>query len=162
MKRGAIFLAMGLVLLGLACHLARQPEDRLGDADRAYRQGEYARAVELYRQSESSRAALGQGAALYRLQRYPEAAGAYEHAAGSDEHRRRARAAHDHGNCALQQACLEGSRDPGLLARAIMDYRDCLQHAPLADAEGLRADARHNLELAKLLLGDPVAAPCPA
>src|SRR5205807_7734293 len=92
-------------------------------------------------------------AAFYQLAHFSDAERRYELAESTGDELRAARAAYDRGNCALRQACqAEDTSDLSLLDRAAEKYRACLEHQEnLPDAGSLFADARHNLELTKLL-----------
>jgi tetratricopeptide (TPR) repeat protein len=91
--------------------------------------------------------AFNKAAALYRLGRYREAELHYRRCLENAEEPRRARAFYDLGNCLMQQ---DDGNDSALLRSAIKCFQQCLARED-ADAD-LIANARHNLELAKLLL----------
>jgi tetratricopeptide (TPR) repeat protein len=160
MKRILIGLAIGLLLLEAARRLHRPADEAAAAGVAAYEAGDYARAEARFRQAvqgatDPAGAAANHAAALYRLERFGEADRAYERAADGDA-LRTARAAYDRGNCALSEATRAGgTADRGLLERAAEQYEACLGHEGSTPAPGsLFADARHNLELAKLLLAD--------
>src|SRR5262249_3543308 len=60
------------------------------------------------------------------------------------------------GNCAFRQACAdEDAADADLLERAARHYQTCLaSEGATGDAGPLFDDARHNLELARLILAE--------
>jgi hypothetical protein len=158
MKRAAIILAAGLGLVALSLWLFRGGENPVAQAQEAYQRGDYATAVRAYQQAAPDCAdlpalAANQAAALYRLDRYGDADGRYRLAESSSDSLRAARAAYDRGNCALRQACqASGAPDPALLDRAAEQFRACLALEPQnGDADQVFADARYNLELAKLV-----------
>jgi tetratricopeptide (TPR) repeat protein len=163
MKRIVILLAAGLVFLALATLLKMGQHDPALEAQEAYRQGDYARALEKFQEaaqdsSDPARAAHNQAAALAKLRRYAEAEKYYqcEKEAGGDL--RGARAAYDQGNCEVRQAWKktpDGTEklDPTLLAQAVEHYRACLEKETPGD-KTLFANARHNLEIAKALLAE--------
>jgi hypothetical protein len=158
MKRTLILLTVGLALLLLGRLLFRSSDDPAAAAQAAFLRGDYAGAVTEYQRAAADTSDLGgvahnQAAALYRLERYDDADGRYRCAAANGDALRAARADYDRGNCALRQACRgEGAPEPRLLDQAAGHFRDCLdrESKDAGDAK-LFADARHNLELAKLL-----------
>jgi Ca-activated chloride channel homolog len=153
-----------LVMVAL-CLISAAPrsswEALLRDASEAFARDDFQRALELCEQAaerttDPGLVAFNKAAALYRLglieddeQRaqayFHEAARHYrlclEDAAGE----RRARALFDLGNALLQQA---RDTDARLLEQAIGAYEQCLEEPA---ETGLLDDARHNLELAKVL-----------
>jgi hypothetical protein len=160
MKRILIGLLIGLVLLEVSRRLYQPVNDPATAGSVAYKAGDYARAEARFGQAEQTdanrgRSAHNHAAALYRLRRFNDADHAYDRSAGGDA-LRAARAAYDRGDCAFSDACAEeGTADPALLERAVEHYEACLQmegHTP--DAGTLFDDARHNLELAKLILAE--------
>ena len=113
---------------------------------------EYDEALRLYQQAEERGTdpgliAFNRATAYYHLQDYRQAENHYRMAlddmAISAE--RRARALYDLGNCLVRQA---DDKDVKTLRAAIRCFELCLDDSP---DEGLRNDAAHNLELAKLL-----------
>src|SRR5204863_9313767 len=120
----------------------------------AFARQRYEDALELYEKAELRSAdpglvAYNQAAAYYRLGRYREAEHHYGRCLEDDQAPplRRARAAFDLGNALVHQAA-DSNADQ--LAQAVAAYRTCAAE-PAADRD-LRSDARHNLELAQLLL----------
>lgn len=149
-----------LVLLAAAA--APGPLELVRRGNAAFDRADYAAAVDLYTAAEDRVAdpglvAFNEAAALYRLAGQPENAGkrlalyreaelhyrrCLEDAAGT----RRAEALYGLGNSLLQQGA---GRDPEPLQAAVRAYEECLAVDGLSPQ--LAADARHNLELAKLL-----------
>jgi tetratricopeptide (TPR) repeat protein len=164
MKRLLICLLVALALLELGRRL-RSPSDEAAAAGAAaYGAGDYAGAEARFRQAEQgapdpARAAHNHAAALYQLGRYDDADRDYQRSAdGADP--RTARAAYDRGNCAVSQACRGDTADRALLEKAVEQYKACLAHeGQSAGAGSLFEDARHNLELAKLLLAEQAGPP---
>jgi hypothetical protein len=158
MKRTAIVMAAGLALVALSLWLLRGGAEPAIQAREAYQRGDYASAVREYQKAAPECPDLGavaanQGAALYRLDRYGDAEGRYRLADSGGADVRAARAAYDRGNCVLRDACQgDGAPDSARLEQAAQHYRACLAREPeIADGGDLFADARHNLELTKLL-----------
>src|SRR5262249_14680861 len=117
----------------------------------AFARGDYGLAVDLYGHAEERTidpglVAFNEATALYQLGHYREAELHYlrcqEDAAGP----RLARLLYNLGNCVLKQR----RPSPLRLRQAIRHYEECLRQES-TDAE-LAADARHNLEVARLLL----------
>jgi tetratricopeptide (TPR) repeat protein len=158
MKRTTFVLTAGLGLLALAQWLRGGSGGATAAANAAYRRGDYSQALEGYQKAvqqgeDAATATYNQGAALYRLRQYADAEGRYGSAAGADA-LHAARSAFDRGNCLFQAGLRgKGGFDGPMLAQASRHYRECLRHeADCPEADKLFADARHNLELAKLLL----------
>ncbi len=153
MKRMLIGLLVGLALVAVGRRLRTPADDLVAAAAGAYGRGDFARSAELYRSAatagrDTPAVAHNHAAALYRQARYGDAEERYEHS-GSD-----ARTAYNRGNCLLGQGCPDGeSTKPDFLTRAAEQYRASLgREGQAANAGSLFEDARHNLELAKLLL----------
>jgi tetratricopeptide (TPR) repeat protein len=158
MKLTLGFVGTGLLLLLLGLWVGALTYDPARAADEAYRRGDYAVAVEKYAEAaaespDPERLAFNQAAALYRLRHFGNADQCYQSAGEHGADPRPAQADYDRGNCAFQEACTGGgSPDQGLLAQAAEHYRNCLRREQNTTGAGsLFADARHNLELAKLL-----------
>jgi Ca-activated chloride channel family protein len=137
-------LLLGAVSIG-------QAEDFLRRGNAEYAQADFAAAVDWYNRAEESAAdpglvACNEAAALYRLGRFREAELHYRYAREEATGVRLARLLYSLGNCIVQQA---QDRDAPRLREAIRFYELCMQQKA-ADA-ALVADARHNLELARLL-----------
>jgi Ca-activated chloride channel family protein len=153
------FVFVAAALLGAGA--AADPLDLVRQGNAAYDREEYAAAVDCYTAAEDRIAdpglvAFNEAAALYRLAGLPESgprrAGLYREAElhyrrclEDAEGRRRAEALYGLGNSLLQQA-----RGATAYRQAVRAYEQCLAEEGLAP--DLAEDARHNLELAKLLL----------
>jgi hypothetical protein len=129
----------------LACGGARA-------GDRHYARGEYAEAYEAYRgalaRDSTARLEYNVGTALYRLERYEEAAHSFRAAAGRAETPvRRQRALYNLGN-AMVRAAEDRPTEAEPLLEAVAAYEEALRLDP-ADA-----DAKWNLELALRRLDD--------
>jgi hypothetical protein len=162
MKRSAIVLAVGVALMVVAGWLFRGNADPATQARAAYERGDYAMAVREYQRAAAEcpdvgALAVNQAAALYRMEHFSEADGRYQFAQSNGNDLRAAQAAYDRGNCALQQVGKnEGTPDNELLDQAADQYRACLERQQsVTDAGSLFADARHNLEIIKLLQVPP-------
>jgi hypothetical protein len=157
MKRTAIVLAAGLTLVALSLWFMHGGADPSGEARAAYQRGDYASAIREYQKAapysiDLAALAANQGAALYRLDRYGDADGRYQLAEAAGGEARAAQAAYDRGNCALREACQDATRpDPTKLEEAAQRFRTCLAREPVTALGDLLSDARHNLELTKLL-----------
>ena len=138
-------LAVGLVCLLLACGGSRS-------GDRHYARGEYPEAYEAYRRAlardSTARLEYNMGAALYRWERYEEAARAFRAAAGRAETpAQRRRALYNLGN-AMVRAGEDRPTEAEPLLEAVAAYEEALRIEP-GDAE-----AKWNLELALRRLDD--------
>jgi hypothetical protein len=145
-------------------------EDQVRRGNRAFEEGDYAVAVKAYEAAElrtpdPGQVAYNKATALYhwarksdgvdRIKRFAAAADHYRRCGTDDESRRRLLA-----RFGLACSLLQTSADEAVsLREAIACLRACLAD-PTFD-EALAADARHNLQLAKLMLaalgaeGDP-------
>jgi Ca-activated chloride channel homolog len=126
-------------------------EDFIRRGNAAFAGGDFAAAVDSYRRAEEGATdpglvAFNEATALYHLGQYREAELHYRCARGDATGLRLARLLYNLGNCLLQQA---QDRDTRRLKEAVSCYELCLQQEA-ADAS-LVANARHNLELARLL-----------
>jgi tetratricopeptide (TPR) repeat protein len=148
LQKGWIVL-LAFVLLGAASR--GDPEDLVRQGNAAFARGDFAASVDFYTEAEVAildpgLVAFNKATALYQLGRYREAELHYRRCREDAEGVRRARLPYNLGNCLLQQA--RGSNVPQL-REAIGLYEQCLQEEEAGAA--LQADARHNLELARLL-----------
>jgi tetratricopeptide (TPR) repeat protein len=144
----------GAALLGLFLTSRNAVEDpdtlvRVGNA--AFARGDYAGALEAYNRAEErtqdpGQVAFDEAAALYHLGRFHEAELHHGRCREDATGPRRGRVLYNLGTCILQQAA---GRSRRRLDEAIRLYEECLG-VPDLDPD-LRADARHNLELARLL-----------
>lgn len=159
--RHAIVLWLPLASALLVAAAPTVPVDWLAQGDSALAAGDLEQALADYRRAaerttDPGLAAFNQGVCLYQLGRFREAellfrcalddAGVSEMQRGPESQRRRGRALYNLGNCLLKES---GGRDRSLLGDAAACYDLCLVD-PHADGE-LLIDARHNMELAKLL-----------
>jgi Ca-activated chloride channel family protein len=155
-----VLAVLAAVLVGAAP--ARAPEDLVRQGNAAFQREDYGTAVERYAAAEDritdpGLVAFNEAAALYRqaaqLENTPRRTSLYreaelhyrrclEDATGT----RRAEALYGLGNSLLQQVAHRGAE---ACQEAVRAYGQCL--AAEAVAADLAADARHNLELAKLL-----------
>jgi tetratricopeptide (TPR) repeat protein len=131
---------------------AEPPADLIRAANEAYALGHMDTAESLYSQAEERAAdpglvAFNKGSVLYRRGDFRRAELCFRRTLGDAEvpADRRARALYNLGNCLVRQA---GETDVKVLQAAIDCYELTLRES--AD-EGVRTDAAHNLEIAKLL-----------
>jgi Ca-activated chloride channel family protein len=124
----------------------------LRQGNEAFARQDYENALTFYEQAESLTTDPGlisfnKAAAHYRLGQHREAIECYRRCLEDDQApvARRARGHFDLGNALLQYA----GDNAQTLAEAVAAYRACL-HQPALSAS-LRADARHNLEIAQML-----------
>ena len=127
-------------------------EDLVREANAAFERGDLDAAETLFAQAEERTpdpglVAFNTGAALFRRGDFRKAELCFRRALGDAEipADRRGRALYNLGNCLVRQA---GDTDLRLLQAAIDCYEMALRESP---EEGVRADAGHNLEVAKLL-----------
>ncbi len=160
MKRILVGLVIGLLLLEAGRRLYRPADEAAAAGAAAYRAGDFATAEARFHEAErdsadKAPAAHNRAAALYRLSRFDDADHSYQRSA-EGEALRAARADYDRGNCDFSEACKdENAADPELLRKAAQQYETCLaREGDVADAGSLFADARHNLELARLILSE--------
>jgi tetratricopeptide (TPR) repeat protein len=146
-------LLFALLTLGLiSAAPAEPPADLIRDANTAFERGDLDTAESLYSRAEERTpdpglVAFNKGTALYRRADLRRAELSFRRALGDAEipADRRGRALYNLGNCLVRQA---GDTDVKLLQAAIDCYEMALRES--AD-EGVRSDAGHNLEVAKLL-----------
>lgn len=145
---------VALAGLGLLVVAAGPPPvaDRIREGNDAFDRGDWEAAESLYSQAEERSpdpglVAFNKGATLYRRGDFRRAELCFRRALGDADipPERRARSLYNLGNCLVRQA---GETDVKLLQAAIESYELALRGA--AD-EGVRTDAGHNLEVAKLL-----------
>jgi tetratricopeptide (TPR) repeat protein len=155
MKR--LLLIAGFAFVLLAAAPLPSPEALLEQGNAAMEAGDFTRAIELYEKAEPRAADPGHvtlNLALAKFQRalkddstsdLDEAEQLFRCLLDLSEPRR-AQALFGIGNCELQKA---GERDADSVLTAVEAYEQCLQ---IAEDEQLIADARYNLERARLLL----------
>lgn len=126
--------------------------DHLRAADEAFARGDWEAAESFYAQAEERSpdpglVSFNKGAALYRRGDFRRAELCFRRALGDAAipAERRGRAMYNLGNCLVRQA---GDTDVKTLQAAIECYELALRESP---DEGVRTDAGHNLEVAKLL-----------
>lgn len=144
----SLFIFVFPWLLGAGSHGNAEELVRRGNA--AFAREEFAVAVDFYSRAEEvatdpGLVAFNKATALYHLGRYREAELHYRYARDDATGLRLARLLYSLGNSIVQQA---HDRDARRLMEAMGFYEQCIRQE--ADA-GLVADARHNLELARLL-----------
>jgi hypothetical protein len=130
----------------------RHSDDLVRQGNAAFGRGDFSAAGACYALAEERTldpglVAFNEAALLYQEGRFREAELHYRRSLEGAEGLRRAQAIYGSGNCLVQQA---KNRDLRRLREAIKLYEECLADGG-ADA-GLILDARHNLELARLLL----------
>jgi Ca-activated chloride channel family protein len=150
-KTQAALLAL-LAVLNVSAADPPEVESLIRRGNEAFAQQQYDAAVRFYEQAEvltpdPGLVSFNKAAAYSRLEKFKEAIDCCRRCLEDDRapSARRARANFDLGNALMRDA---GNHAP-LLAQAVQAYRACLQQPDLAG--DLRADARHNLELAQLL-----------
>ncbi len=150
---------LGLVLLGASPDM--NVERLLREGNAAFDRGDYEKAIEFYdraedRATDPGQVAFNKATALYRLalddteqnsgdpvRRFREAEEHYRRSAEGADEPRRSRALFGLANSLVQGR----GDDVRALMQAVRCYRECLRSPDRQVAE----DARHNLELAKLL-----------
>ena len=152
-----MLLPAALLLLGAAP--PAPPDELLRQGNRAFELGDYPSAADLYaraleRAEDPGLAAFNLATALYHRRDWREAELYYRRCLDDRAvpQQRRARAYYNLGNCLLAQA---GPDDLPRLRAAVTCFRRSLDAGPNDPA--LEGDARHNLELAKLLWADAAA-----
>jgi tetratricopeptide (TPR) repeat protein len=127
------------------------PEELVRQGNAASDREEFAAALALYERAEEritnpGLVAHNKATVLYRLGRFDEAARCYESALEDASGARQAALLYDLGNCRLHQS--QGTSAERLKS-AVECFARCLKHEGIDNQ--LHDDARHNLELAKLL-----------
>jgi tetratricopeptide (TPR) repeat protein len=145
-------LLIPMVLVLIAAGTMPDPEELVRQGNAAFERQEYEVALKLYGQAEAiiltpDTVAFNKAAALYRLRRYRDAQLHYEYCLDEADTARRAFVFYNLGNCLLQQA--QASENLAQFREAVDRFERCLRE-PNIEA-GLAENARHNLELAKLL-----------
>lgn len=154
----AAFLGAALLSLPSGARAA-SVRGLVNEGNEAYRQGEYAKAIDSYEQAaeqdpDSPYAALNRANALYRGESFSEAAAAYERAVQQSLDRGRADleagGRYNLGNTLYRQSEQLAEQDPrgaiDLLGKAVRSYKDALRLD-----RGL-TDAAHNVEIARRLI----------
>src|SRR5262245_25815240 len=148
----ALVLVAGTIPLVDRLLPAPSSEEWVRRGNAAFEREAYAEAAGFYEKAERATTDPGlvahnRATALYRLGRHRDAELLYRCCLEDATGRRRACALYGLGNALLQQSPERGA---SVLRDAVAAYERCLRHRD-TDAD-LAADARHNLELAKLLL----------
>lgn len=145
-----LLLPLLAVLVAAAPRADQSPDDLIRAGNAAVAAGQYEQAEQWYaaaeeRASDPGLVAFNTGNALFHRERYDSAERHYTRALDDADAppARRAAALYNRGVCLLKQGGIDKLR------AAIDSFDRCLALAP-ADA-ALVADARHNLELAKIL-----------
>ncbi len=151
MANRSSFAVFGLLILLLGAAPGPDPEELVRQGNAAFAREEYEAAVAAYTQAEEritdpGLVAFNKGAALFRLERYAEAAAHYRRCLEDARGGAAARMSYNLATCLLHES--RGS-NTDKLKEAVLIFRRCLRSEDLED--GLRDSARHNLELAKLL-----------
>jgi len=151
-KRSGLLLLCCLAATLVAAGPPQPPENVIREANDAFAQGDLESAEILYARSEERApdpglVAFNKGAALYHRGDFRRAELCFRRALGDADipADRRARALYNLGNCLVRQA---GDTDIRQLQSAIDCYELALRES---SDEGIRSDAGHNLEVAKLL-----------
>jgi tetratricopeptide (TPR) repeat protein len=141
-----------LAALFVAAGPAQPPENVIREANDAFGRGDLESAESLYASAEERApdpglVAFNKGTALYNRGDFRRAELCFRRALGDADipADRRARALYNLGNCLVRQA---GDTDVRQLQSAIDCYELALRET---SDEGIRSDAGHNLEVAKLL-----------
>jgi tetratricopeptide (TPR) repeat protein len=154
-------LAIPLLVATLTPRAAPDPEALLREGNAAFERGDFVEAVALFekaqeRATDPPLVAFNLACARYQLAIAEDGSTAQFHVAAelfrcclAPDDPRRDRALYGLGNCLLLGSTGEGAPDPEGLRAAVESYEGCLQ---LAKEERLRADARYNLQRARLLL----------
>src|ERR1700687_3126837 len=146
---------LALVLIGAAP--TANVEDLLRQGNQAFARKDYAAAVALYIRAEPhaidpGHVAFNKAAALYEQGEFRQAERAYRCALEGAVEPRLSQARYGLGTCLVRQGRELG---PNALREAVILYEQCLRQEDI-DPD-LATDARHNLELAKLLWMDAQA-----
>jgi hypothetical protein len=128
------------------------PLEQMRRGNAAYERGDYDAAAAAYAEAEKritdpGLAAFNQAAALYQKSMYRDAELLFRCCLEDASGERRTHALYGLGNALVQQSHERGAE---VLRAALQVYEDCLKQPGIDSA--LADDARHNLELAKLLL----------
>jgi Ca-activated chloride channel homolog len=152
-------LLIPLALVLLAADPTARPLDRVREGNAAFERGNYAEALRYYGQAEEritdpGLVAFNEGSALYELGRYAEAERHFRRSREDAQGARLARLLYNLANCLVQQA---RPGDARRFQEAVDLYGQCLQQE--ACEPELADNARHNLELAGLLLARARSSP---
>lgn len=146
-----VIAAGGGLLIAAGPPAESSSDDLIAQANAAFQRGEAEEADRLYvaaeeRTTDPGLVAFNRAAALFQMGKYREAELGYRCVIedGACPAERKARARYNRGTCLLRRG---GSA--AVYRLSIADFEACLL-SPVND-EPLKADARHNLELAKIL-----------
>jgi len=152
MKRSGLLLLCCLATALVAAGPPQPPENVIRDGNDAFGRGDLESAESLYARAEERTpdpglVAFNKGTALYHRGDFRRAELCFRRALGDADipADRRSRALYNLGNCLVRQA---GDTDVRQLQSAIDCYELALRES---SDEGIRSDAGHNLEVAKLL-----------
>jgi tetratricopeptide (TPR) repeat protein len=151
-KRAGLLLPALLATLLVSAGPVKPPDDLVRSASEAFARGDLDDAEFLFAQAEEHAAdpglvAFNKGAILYRRNDFRRAELCFRRTLGDAAipADRRSKALYNLGNCLVRQA---GESDIKQLQSAIDCYEMAIREAT---DDGVRTDASHNLELAKLL-----------
>jgi tetratricopeptide (TPR) repeat protein len=149
-------VGVSVILIGAAAKTA--PDELLRQGNAAYARGDFTAALDFYSKAEAHSTdpgllAFDKAATLYRLGNFRAAELLYRCSLTDAPEPRRTQLLFGLANSLVQQA---QGRDAKMLQEAIGLYEQCVTHAEDA---GLAEDARHNLELAKLLRIEALTSP---
>lgn len=157
-----LWLVLPALTLAAAAPASVPPDELVRRANGALGRKQYIDALKLYdraeeRSTDPGLVAFDEGVTLYQKGDYAEAEVHFRLARHDAIGRRQVFAAY---NLAASIVQLPGDADPAKLAEAIRLFEECLGHDDTD--EHLAADARHNLELAKMLWVQAKARPNPS
>jgi tetratricopeptide (TPR) repeat protein len=156
-----LWLLLPALALVAAAPAAAPPDELVRQGNDAVGRKDYSEALKLYQRAEERATdpglvAYNEGVALYQGAEFARAAVQFRLARQDATGRRRLWAAYNLAASLVQDA---GDIDAAKLAEAVGLFEECVRHDE-AD-ERLAADARHNLELAKMLWVKAKARPAP-
>lgn len=146
-----LYWLVPLTALLLAATPELTPEDYVRQGNAAFERADYEEAVKLYNHAEEritnpGLVAYNKATALYHLRDFRGAEVHYRRCLEDATDGRRAAMLYNLGNCLLQESRGDNADQ---LKKAMACYDLCMKQEGAPDQ--VRADARHNLELAKLL-----------
>jgi tetratricopeptide (TPR) repeat protein len=140
------------LFLVAAASANQDPEELVRKANAAFNRQEFDLALKLYTEAEAiienpGLVSFNKGAALYRLGRFPDAEAHYRRCLEEADPKRKPAMIYNLANCLVQRA--QAGSDVALFREAVETYQRCLGEEEITTE--LQQNARHNLELAKLL-----------
>jgi hypothetical protein len=158
-----VLLALPAFALVAAGPATVSPDELVRQANGALGRKQYIDALKLYARAEERATdpglvAFDEGVALYQKGEYAEAEVRFR-LARQDATAPAPRPLYATYNLAASIVQLPGDTDPAKLAEAVRLFEECLRDGSIDDR--LAADARHNLELAKMLWAQAQARPKP-